>query len=148
MKVPVYKHRFAWLLLSLIIIVPLISSCELTDDQVGVNPTIAKLEGEWTCDEESEIYKATKEVYTVYISRDADNYNGMIIDGFYQLGDIGLKATISGSTINIPSQIMEGGFTVSGSGVVSFNMEEINWTYNVDDGSGVIDHVTAVYTRN
>jgi hypothetical protein len=131
-----------------LIVVVILNACELNEDLVGVNPLVAELEGEWLCEEESEIYKATKEVYTVYISPDADNSDGLIIDGFYQLGDIGLKATILNTSINIPSQSVEGGFTISGSGVVKSNHTKIDWTYNVDDGSGVIDHVTAVYTRN
>ena len=133
---------------TLVMMAPLVDSCELAEDIGGVNATIAELEGEWTCDEQSEIYKATREVYTVYISPDPDNYNGILIDGFYQLGDVGLKATVTGSAVNIPSQTLEGGFTVTGSGIISSNKEEISWSYNVDDGSAVIDHVTATYTKN
>jgi hypothetical protein len=130
------------------IIAMISNSCELTEDLIDINPLVSELKGEWLCDENSEIYKATKEVYMVYISPDADNPNGLIIDGFYQLGDIGLKATVLNTSISIHSQTVEGGFTISGSGIVASNHKRIDWTYNVDDGSGVIDHVTAVYTRN
>jgi len=134
--------------LFLLISAMILNSCELAEDLIDVNPLVSELEGEWICDEESEIYKATKEVYTVYISPDADNPNGLIIDGFYQLGDIGLKATILNTSILISSQTVEGGFTISGNGIIASNHNKIDWAYNVDDGSGVIDHVTAVYTRN
>ena len=69
-------------------------SCEVADDLLG-NETVAKLEGEWSCDETSEIFKSTLEVYTVTISPDPDNVNGVIIDNFYNVG-ISVKANVSG----------------------------------------------------
>jgi hypothetical protein len=122
-------------------------SCETIDTLTGGAATVAKIEGEWTCDEQSEIFKATAEVYTVTISADADNTSGVIIDNFYGL-NASAKATVSGMSLNIPSQDVEGGFSVSGSGTISSNFEKINLSYTVDDGSGTIDHVTAVYTKN
>jgi hypothetical protein len=124
-----------------------VNSCEVADDIIG-NASVAKLTGEWTCDETSEFFKSTLEIYTVYISPDPDKDNGIIIDNFYALGDIGVRATVSGSSVIIGTQTVEGGFTIAGSGSISSNSEEISWVYTVDDGSGVVDHVTAVYTKN
>ncbi|HJZ39761.1 MAG TPA: hypothetical protein VJ203_05295 [Bacteroidales bacterium] len=148
MKTRLKRNRLIGIVVSLFVLILLINSCEIAEDIGGINATVAKLEGEWTCDEESEFFKATKEIYTVYISPDADNYDGIIIDGFYNLGDLGLKATLSGKTVTIPLQTLSGDFTVTGSGIISSNLEEIEWAYNVDDGSGVIDHVTALYSKN
>jgi hypothetical protein len=122
-------------------------SCDPNNDLTGVAATVAKLEGDWTCDEQSEIYKATTEVYTVTISPDPDNTSGVIIDNFYGL-HIPAKANIAGMSLIISNQTLEGGFSVSGSGTISSNFKVIDMAYNVDDGSGVIDHATAVYTKN
>jgi hypothetical protein len=122
-------------------------SCETIDTLTGGAATVAKLEGEWTCDEQSEIFKATAEVYTVTLSKDADNASGVIIDNFYGL-NASAKANVSGMSLIISNQNVEGGFSVSGSGTISSDFEKINLTYTVDDGSGTVDHVTAVYTKN
>ena len=142
-KMPALKGGLVLMFVSMM----LYQSCELADELTGPAATIAKLEGEWTCDETSEIYKSTAEVYAVTISADADNPSGVIIDNFYGL-NVAVKANISGMTLTIPNQNAEGGFTVSGSGSISSNYEKINLNYTVDDGSDVIDHVTAVYTKN
>lgn len=134
-------------MLSVLCLLLLISSCEIADDLVGVNATVAKLEGEWTCDENSEIYKSTSSVYSVTISPDPDDDNGVIIDNFYGV-NAAVYASVSGMNLIISNQTAEGGYEISGSGIIASNYEEINWTYNVDDGSGVIDHVTALYTKN
>jgi hypothetical protein len=133
----------------LAILVPLlfIWSCETIDTLTGGAATVAKLEGDWTCDEQSEIFKATSEVYTVTLSADADNNSGVIIDNFYGL-NASAKANVSGMSLIIPNQNVEGGFSVSGSGTISSNFEKIDLNYTVDDGSGTVDHVTAVYTKN
>jgi hypothetical protein len=122
-------------------------SCETIDTLTGSAATVAKLEGEWTCDEQSEVFKATAETYTVTLSADADNNSGVIIDNFYGL-NASAKANISGMSFIIPNQNVEGGFSVSGSGTISSNFEKITLSYNVDDGSGTVDHCTAVYTKN
>jgi hypothetical protein len=122
-------------------------SCETIDTLTGSAATVAKLEGDWTCDETSEIFKATTEVYTVTLSADADNDAGVIIDNFYGL-NASAKAKVSGMSFIIPNQNVEGGFSVSGSGAISSNFEKITLSYEVDDGSGTVDHVTAVYTKN
>ena len=133
----------------LVFIIPLLSaySCETIDTLTGGAATVAKLEGEWTVDEQSEIFKATSEVYIVTLSANADNASGVIIDNFYGL-NASAKANVTGMSLIIPNQNVEGGFSVSGSGTISSNFEKINLSYTVDDGSGTVDHVTAVYTKN
>jgi hypothetical protein len=121
-------------------------SCEIASELTGAAATIDKIEGEWSCDEQSSIYKATAEVYAVYISPDPDNASGVIIDNFYGL-QTAAKANVVGMSLIIPNQTLEGGFVVSGSGIISSNYKVIDMTYKVDDGSGVIDNVTAAYTR-
>ncbi len=141
------KLSFSRLVNIMLGVLLVMNSCDVADDLLGGNPAVAKLEGEWTCDETSEIFKSTSSVYAVTISADPDNDNGIIIDNFYGI-NAAVYATISGMSLNIESQTAEGGYTISGSGIIASNYQEINWTYIVDDGSGVVDHVTAVYTKN
>lgn len=144
-----YLHTQVRILFLLAFMVPLLItySCEAIDELTGSAATVAKLEGDWTCDEESEIFKATSEVYTVTLSADADNASGIIIDNFYGL-NASANANVTGMSLIIPNQNVEGGFSVSGSGTISSNFKEINLSYTVDDGSGTLDHATAVYTKN
>jgi len=57
-------------------------------------------------------------------------------------------ATVAGMNLILSNQMIEGGFTVYGSGTISSNYKEISFSYTVDDGSGTADHCTAVYTKN
>jgi hypothetical protein len=126
--------------------VMIFNGCELAEDIIG-NEAVEKLEGEWTCDEQPATgKKSTEDAYTVYISADPDNMNGVIIDNFYGV-NAEAKATIIGMSLSISTQTIEGDFEVSGSGVISSGYKEINLSYSVDDGSGVEDHFTAVYTK-
>jgi len=145
MKTIVKKDRIQVIFILMAGIVFLLNSCELADDFTG-NATVAKIEGDWSCDETSEIFKSTGSVYSVTVSADPDNGNGVIIDNFYDV-NIAVRATVAGSSLIIGNQTAEDGYEVSGSGTISSNFEEINLNYNVDDGSGVVDHVTAVYTK-
>lgn len=131
----------------IILLLLTLSSCELAEELTGAAATVAKLEGEWTCDEQSEIYKATSEIYTVTLSADADNPSSVIIDNFYGL-NVPAVATVAGMSLIISNQTLDGGFAVSGSGTISSDYKEINFSYTVDDGSGTSDHCTAVYTKN
>jgi len=121
-------------------------SCEIAGELTGASATIDKIEGEWSCDEQSSIYKATAEVYVVFISPDPDNASGVIIDNFYGLQTTA-KANVVGMSLIISNQTLDGGFVVSGSGIISSNYKEIDMSYKVDDGSGMIDDVTALYTK-
>jgi len=147
MKAKMKNYRSFRLILGLLCLMTVINSCEIADELAGVNATVVKLEGEWTCDENSEIYKSTSSVYSVTISPDPNNDNGVIIDNFYGV-NAAVYASVSGMSLVISNQTAEGGYEISGSGIISSGYNEINWTYNVDDGSGVIDHVTAIYTKN
>jgi len=125
----------------------ILSGCEVADDLLG-NEVISEIEGEWSVDETSEVFgkKSTLSVYTVTISPDPDNLNGIIIDNFYNVG-ISVRANVSGSSITIPNQEAEDGYTVYGSGTISGNRNEIDMSYVVNDGSAQDDNCTADYTK-
>jgi hypothetical protein len=142
-------NRFVGLLFTLISLVPLMNSCEVANDLIG-NKAVAELEGDWNCEEESEYFKkstTTPESYQVAISPDPDNENGIIIYGFYQLNDVGVKAGISGMTITLQEQPAGNVTVLSGSGIISSNYKTINWSYSVNIGGDAVDHATAVYTK-
>lgn len=126
---------------------------------VGLNSCIPEsgtqsLEGEWSCQETSEIYMESMKgtlgtsIFPVYFAQDATYENKYYLDNFYQLGS-GVQVTImvsGGRTITIETQTVDG-IEFSGSGVVSFDYNTIDLIYTADDGGGEVDHVTSEYTR-
>ncbi|MBN1118937.1 MAG: hypothetical protein JXA77_17130 [Bacteroidales bacterium] len=108
---------------------------------------IEKIEGTWKCEESSSLFKSTQDFYTVYISPSASDSTQVLISNFYDLGS-GVEAVgrVTGTNISLATQTLLGGFKIRGSGTISENAQQINWTYYVDDGSGEEDEVNAVYT--
>jgi len=102
----------------------------------------------WKVTEESSPLKSGQGAYWVEIEKHPDNPNMVLIYFFHGLGDdVYAEASLSGSTLTLDSQVLQGGWTIQGSGEIQKSWNEINWTYTADDGSGVIEQVTAVYTR-
>jgi hypothetical protein len=134
----------------IIIALLMLYSCELIDDNPGSGSVRDRIEGQWRCDENSQIYKSTQSIYWVYIDPDLYDSTRVIISNFYNLGnDIYVFARVNNYNLSIYSQITDDGYTIlSGSGTISSNYKNISWTYKVDDGSGEIDNVTATYTRD
>lgn len=130
-------------------LVALFSSCE----DVLTDPTSAEIaagiEGQWSVDENSSLYKSTLQSYTAYIEVSEFDSTAIHIWDFYGLGDdVASKATVMGYSISLtPNQSLSGGYTlITGSGTISKNLKEITWSYSIDDGSGVPDNVNATYT--
>lgn len=114
--------------------------------EVG-NPNLA---GTWSCTETSQIFlKNTKgtSVFDVTFARDAVNAEKYSIDNFYKLGS-GVKVSVikDGYSITLPKQSVDG-FVFEGSGTINETYDLISMTYTADDGGGVVDHVTAEYSR-
>ncbi len=102
----------------------------------------------WKVTEESNPLKSGQGAYWVEIEKHPDNPNMVLIYFFHGLGDdVYAEASLSGSTLTLDSQVLQGGWTIQGSGEIQKSWNEINWTYTADDGSGVLEQVTAVYTR-
>lgn len=107
-----------------------------------------KLVDTWKVMDESEPLKSGQINYWVEIEKDPDQQDMIRIYSFNYLGeDIYARASLSGSTLTLAQQDLPGGWTVQGSGEIQKDWNEINWTYTVDDGSGMLERVTAVYTR-
>jgi hypothetical protein len=124
-----------------------LNSCEdLLNDPSSTEIT-QSLEGSWKCDETSSIFKSTQDIYTVYISPSESDSTRIFISNFYALGEnVEATALINGYSITMPTQTLPGDYEVRGSGTITTNLKQINWTYYVDDGSGQEDQVDAVYT--
>jgi len=122
-------------------------SCEELNDMSN-GDVRDKLEGQWQCDETSEYFKSTAEVFSVYISPHPSDSTKILIDNFYELGyTVSAVATVSNRSLYINTQTIGDGFTIIGSGTISSNFNEIEWNYSVEDGSGAVDNVTATYTK-
>ena len=111
------------------------------------NPNLA---GTWTCHETSQIFlKSLKgtSVYEVTFTRDAVNQDKYYIDNIYKLGT-GVKVSVikDGYSVTLLKQSVDG-FVFEGSGTINETYDLITMIYTVDDGGGVVDHVTAEYSR-
>lgn len=125
----------------------LLGSCEdLLRDSDGVDPR-DRLVDTWKVDETPGKLKSEMEVYWVEISKHPYDTTKIVIYNFFNV-DANAEARLSGSTLTLPQQELEGGYSVRGQGQVQGNKSnEIIWTYTVDDGSGIEEGYTAVYTR-
>jgi hypothetical protein len=146
--------------LAILLAFVIIYSCELIDDTPGTGDVRDRIEGQWKCDENSQIYKSaksenshiyksTESIYYVYIDPDPSDTTKVIISNFYNLGfDNYVYAKLNSLNLSISPQTTKDGFKIlSGSGNILSNYKEISWSYRVDDGSGEVDNVTATYTK-
>lgn len=127
----------------------LLVGCEELDQVLDTRSPRDKVEGQWSCNENSSIYdpvKSTMGTYEVYISKHPSDSTKIIIDNFYQLGwNVEVVASINNRTITIGNQTTLHDFTIlSGQGDISSNYKKITWTYRVSDGAET-DNVTAEY---
>ena len=114
----------------------------------GTGDDIDRLVDTWKVTEESSPLKSGQGAYWVEIERHPDNQNMVRIFFFHGLGDdVYAEASLDRSTLTLASQVLQGGWTVQGSGEIQSGWNEIHWSYTADDGSGETEQVTAVYTR-
>jgi hypothetical protein len=124
-----------------------ISSCEdLQTDLNGSDPR-DRLVDTWKVEESGNPLKTGNDVYWVEISKHLSDSSKILIYNFYNV-DADAEAILSNNVLDLPLQHLEGGFTVNGRGEIQgTRANQIIWTYSVDDGSGVAENVTAVYSR-
>ncbi|MBN1180664.1 MAG: hypothetical protein JXB49_00150 [Bacteroidales bacterium] len=141
-----YKHFFQ---LTLLLVIIGFISCETEDDDFG-DPR-ESIEGSWICSENSQSFGTSS--YTVYIDPDPDDSTAVRIENFYNLTDLNayIYAKMNGNILTLKSQAVSARgsnwIIKSGTGIISNNKKEIEWEYQIDDGSGEIDYVEATYTR-
>jgi len=124
-------------------------SCERENNPADL---IKALEGRWLVDEQSEFYKSTSGTYYVDISISSEDSSKIFISNFYDLNYQNVTANVSSNMVELDPDQEISIYTYtyciqSGSGIVSDDYQSIEWQYNVDDGSGQVDHVKAIYTK-
>ena len=116
-------------------------SCEELTDTLTPRDNIVDT---WKCSE-TDSGNGT-DSFLVEIEADALSASGIKIYNFNHLGaNFAVKATVSGSSISIPNQEVDG-FTISGNGSIAAGNERINLNYSVDDGGGR-ESYSAVLTK-
>lgn len=107
-----------------------------------------KLVDTWKVIETSNPLKSEQGAYWVEIEKHPDRQDMIRIYFFHGLGDdVCAEASLSGTTLTLGSQVLQGGWTIQGSGEIQKSWDGIIWTYVADDGSGFAERVNAVYTR-
>ncbi|MBN1950429.1 MAG: hypothetical protein JW801_04450 [Bacteroidales bacterium] len=120
----------------------LAAECEFTDN-TGLS-VAQRLEGKWHV-EDTELKNADDWYDTdIYIS-ELDS-NSLVIENFHNLGG-SMVANIAGMTLDVPNQEVANGYTIEGSATISFDYNQLVWTYRLDDGSGIWTNWSATYTK-
>lgn len=129
----------------LFVFIALISfvACQPDDTTPNTGDIRDKLVSSWKCQENS----ATYGTQNYYVDITKDTISGrIIIDNFFNLGlGKSVKASVSGQTITINNQMVDGNL-FNGTGNVSANYNSISWSYTFDEGNGA-ESVSAVYTK-
>ena len=118
-------------------------------DELNSDPEIdprSRLVDSWMVDESSSYYKSGLEVYRIEIYKHPTDSSKIGIYNFFNV-DANAEAILSDRRLTLPHQSLDGGFSVSGTGEIQSGWNEIIWSYDVDDGSGVRNDVAATYTR-
>lgn len=126
--------------ITIILFAIFVASCEDLTDSLSPRDNIADT---WKC-AETDSHGSTDN-FLIEITVDNSTLTGIKIQNFNNL-NITVKATIASSLITIPSQEVDG-FTISGSGTIKSNYEQITLTYSIDDGSGDKENYAAVCTK-
>lgn len=129
----------------------LIYSCKPDDpiDPIPIDPR-DKITGSWKCEETSEVFGAT--TFTVGLKNHSSDSSKVWIDNIYNLSTSdsvrSVYAILSGTSLSIPSQtVVNDAQVITGNGSISSNYKTINFTYTANDGSGDLDHITAIFTK-
>ena len=142
------RNKNKYSLYCLVVLILLVTGCEDLLTEFGIDDPRERITGSWICDENEGYLKSVQETYPVEIFLDPGDSTKVLVFNFFNLDpDISAEAIISGSRLTLPGQTLEGGFIISGSGVIAKGDTEINWNYSVNDGSGKIYEITAVYTK-
>ena len=141
------NYRFVHQVLTLALLSFACISCEDLLSNLNQDAR-SRLIDAWKVDESGSSYKSGLEIYWVEISKHPTDSARILISNFYNVGgQSSAKATLAGRALTLPLQTLTGGFSISGSAEIQEDWNKITWTYSVDDGSGIPDGITAVYTR-
>jgi hypothetical protein len=119
------------------------SGCQKDDSTQVSSDARTLFLGNWSVSE-----TWTKLSYEVNITADTTSKMGVLIYNFADIGYAYLpaKALVSGNSITLdPNQVIGGGLTINGSGIITGN-SPINWIYTISDGA-TLRHVVSIYTK-
>jgi hypothetical protein len=125
----------------------LVTSCEFGEDIDPDNSDDPRdnIVDTWRSTEISAIYG--KSNFLVDISKEPLDSTKVILSNFYNLGvDTEVKGILDGYKIDIYVQVVDGN-EISGEGTIAGDLSTIDFVYEVDDGSGEKDNVSAEFKR-
>jgi hypothetical protein len=137
------------LLVTLSVIALTFYSCEDTLTNLTNAEIALELEGQWSVDENSSIFKSVMQTYKADIFVSDTDDSTIEIFNFYGINQNAFAvAQVNGYNLTLaPGQKIDSDYTiVSGNATISKNFKTINWTFLIDDGSGEYDQVIATYT--
>ena len=121
----------------------LLTSCE----EDIINPDFDlrdEYTGQWIVQESSTFFG--DQSYTVEVSKSDTAASDIWVSNFYGLGSSTITVVeLVDNSLLVPVQNVAGS-ELSGTGQSDLNVTSIEWTYGVNDGSGV-DNCTATWTR-
>ena len=125
----------------------LVTSCDFGEDIDPDNSDDPRdnIVDTWRSTEISAIYG--KSSYLVDIAKEPLDSTKVVLSNFYNLGiDTEIKGTLNGYKIYISVQVVNGN-EISGEGTIAGDFSVINFEYDVEDGSGEKDNVSAEFNR-
>ena len=125
----------------------LVTSCDFGEDIDPDNSDDPRdnIVDTWRSTEISAIYG--KSSYLVDIAKEPLDSTKVVLSNFYNLGiDTEVKGTLNGYKIYISTQVVNGN-EISGEGTIAGDFSVINFEYDVEDGSGEEDNVSAEFHR-
>ncbi len=125
----------------------LVTSCDFGEDIDPDNSDDPRdnIVDTWRSTEVSAIYG--KSNFYVDIAKEPFDSTELILSNFYNLGDsIEVKGALNGYKIYISTQVVNGN-EISGEGTIAGDFSVINFEYDVEDGSGEEDNVSAEFHR-
>jgi hypothetical protein len=129
------------ILMGLIILIPFLQACQ--DDISDLDDPRDAIVKLWRVTDNSDTYAGTNG-YDVTISKDNTEITRVLFTNFHYLGTSDkLYATLAGSTLTIPTQVLDQTFTISGTGLIANDLNSIDFNYSVQEGSDPAKNFTA-----
>ncbi len=125
----------------------LVTSCEFGEEVDNDNSGDPRdnIVDTWRSTEISALYG--KSIYLVDIAKEPLDSTEVVLSNFYNLGiDTEVKGALNGYKIYISAQVVNGN-EISGEGTIVGDFSVINFVYEVKDGSGETDNVSAEFHR-
>jgi len=123
-------------LLAFLVIIPFLQSCQ--EDISSLEDPRDAIAKDWRVEESGRDY-------TVTISKDAVESTRVYLDNFHDLQtSTKYYAKLSGMILTIPSQTIDD-YTIDGTGTISSDLKNINFTYNVKAGADPSEPYSAIF---